>query len=199
MTIAQEISHVADASNRLGPTFSQRKVSSQISVVSGQTVVLAGLISTSKDNTRNGLPLLSRIPVLRDATGDTTKKGSRNELVVLIKPVVIHDGEDAQTVAEDLRSKLWAIGQRERHALTWRSASAAAISSARSSPSPRPPRCWRCRRDARPMPCPPSPPSSWPGGSPCRISPTTRSRTAPCSGSPWWGSPAGRSPCWPES
>lgn len=116
MTIAQEISNVADASNRLGPTFSQRKVSSQISVVSGQTVVLAGLISTSKDNTRNGLPLLSRIPVLRDAAGDTTKKGTRNELVVLIKPVVIHDGEDAQTVAEDLRSKLWAIGQRERQA-----------------------------------------------------------------------------------
>ncbi len=116
MTIAQEISNVADASNRLGPTFSQRKVASQISVVSGQTVVLAGLISTSKDNTRNGLPLFSRIPVLRDATGDTTKKGARTELVVLIKPVVIHDGEDAQTVADDLRSKLWAIGQRERQA-----------------------------------------------------------------------------------
>ncbi|WP_166653477.1 type II secretion system secretin GspD [Oharaeibacter diazotrophicus] len=114
MSIDQEISNVADQSNKLGPTFSQRKVSSRISVVSGQTVVLAGLITSSKDNGRTGLPLVNRIPILRDAAGDTSKKGERTELVVLIKPVVIHDGEDAQTVAEDLRSRLWSIGQRER-------------------------------------------------------------------------------------
>jgi type II secretory pathway component GspD/PulD (secretin) len=47
-------------------------------------------------------------------TGNTEKNGSRNELVVLIKPVVIEGGDDAQAVAEDLRSRMWAIGNRER-------------------------------------------------------------------------------------
>lgn len=113
MTISQEISNVADATNKLGPTFSKRAVQSKVSVLSGQTVVLAGLITASRESGRSGLPILNRIPILRDATGDTSKKGARTELVVLIKPTVIRDGEDAQTVAEDLRSKLWAIGSRE--------------------------------------------------------------------------------------
>jgi general secretion pathway protein D len=113
MKIDQEISNVSGR-NELGPTFSKRSVSSQISVVSGQTVVLAGLISTKKDLTRAGLPLLNRMAGLRDVTGNTEKNGSRNELVVLIKPVVIEGGDDAQAVAEDLRSRMWAIGNRER-------------------------------------------------------------------------------------
>jgi hypothetical protein len=31
--------------------------------------------------------------------------------VVLIRPVVIRTGEDAQSVAEELRGKMWAIGR----------------------------------------------------------------------------------------
>jgi general secretion pathway protein D len=115
MTIEQEISSVAQNSS-LGPVFSKRKFSSRVSVIDGQTVVLAGLISTGKDNTRQGLPVLNRIPIIRDVAGTTEKGGNRTELVVLIKPVIIHDGDDAQSVAEDLRSRMWAIGQRERQA-----------------------------------------------------------------------------------
>ncbi|WP_237154326.1 type II secretion system secretin GspD [Oryzibacter oryziterrae] len=117
MKVDQEISAVSSTSSKsTNPTFSTRKVSSQISVVSGQTVVLAGLISTQKSVDRSGLPLFSRIPGIRDLAGNNDKGGKRTELVVLIKPMVIHSSDDAQTVAEELKSRLWAIGSRENKA-----------------------------------------------------------------------------------
>lgn len=116
MKVDQEISDVTSTTTTLNPTFSKRRVSSQISVVSGQTVVLAGLISTQKDKDRSGLPLLSRLPIIGDATSNTTKNGKRSELVVLIKPQVIHSSDDAQTVAEELRSRMWALSGRETKA-----------------------------------------------------------------------------------
>lgn len=115
MDIQQEISSVANAnSNTLTPTLSKRRVTSHVSVVDGQTVVLAGLITASKDRDKSGLPLLSRIPIAGDAFGTNGKSTNRTELVVMIRPQIVRNGEDAQAVAEDLRSRMWAIGSRER-------------------------------------------------------------------------------------
>ena len=116
MKVAQEISDVTNTTSTLNPTFSKRSVSSQISVVSGQTVVLAGLITTQKSKDRSGLPLLARLPIIGDATSTNSKTGKRSELVVLIKPTIIHSSDDAQTVAEDLRARMWALSGRETKA-----------------------------------------------------------------------------------
>jgi general secretion pathway protein D len=114
MEVAQEISSVANQTTDNTPTISRRRVSSSVSVNDGQTIVLAGLISTTKEKGRSGLPVLSRLAGVGDAFGTNTKGAVRNELVVLIRPQIIRNGEDAQSVAEDLRSKMWGIGQRER-------------------------------------------------------------------------------------
>ena len=46
----------------LTPTISQRRVKSSIAVTSGQTVLLAGLISETESKQRQGIPLLDSIP-----------------------------------------------------------------------------------------------------------------------------------------
>ncbi|MEN3377410.1 MAG: ral secretion pathway protein, partial [Hyphomicrobiales bacterium] len=68
LDIEQEISNVASTSpqNSLTPTVSQRKVKSSISVTSGQTVLLAGLISEQENLNRQGIPLLDQIPKIGD-------------------------------------------------------------------------------------------------------------------------------------
>ena len=66
LNIEQEISERArpgTANNpNLTPTISDRKVSSEISVVSGQTVLLAGLIQDQQEKSRQGIPMLNQIP-----------------------------------------------------------------------------------------------------------------------------------------
>lgn len=107
LDVEQEISNVSPATAAsLTPTVSERRVKSSISVATGQTVLLAGLISEQQNGTRNGIPLLDEIPGLGDAFGHQDKKGTRTELIIFIRPQIIRDGTDASHVAEELRSKL---------------------------------------------------------------------------------------------
>jgi general secretion pathway protein D len=107
LDIEQEISNVSAATaTSLTPTVSERKVKSSISVATGQTVLLAGLISEQQNKTRGGIPLLDQIPGLGDGFSNQDYKTTRTELIIFIRPQIIRNGTDAHFVAEELRSKL---------------------------------------------------------------------------------------------
>jgi general secretion pathway protein D len=115
LDVEQEISQVSNASGssassssstNLTPTVSERKVKSSISVATGQTVLLAGLIQEQKETDRSGIPILESIPNVGDAFSHQTKTTNRTELIVFIRPQIIRDSVDAHFVAEELRSKL---------------------------------------------------------------------------------------------
>lgn len=107
LEVEQEISNVSPATAAsLTPTVSERRVKSSISVATGQTVLLAGLISEQQNGARNGIPLLDQIPGLGDGFTHQDKKGTRTELIIFIRPQIIRDGSDAHLVAEELRTKL---------------------------------------------------------------------------------------------
>lgn len=107
LDIEQEISSVAAGSaNSLTPTISQRRVKSSIAVTSGQTVLLAGLISETENKQRQGVPILDSIPGMGDAFSHQTTARARTELILFIRPTVIKDGVDAHVIAEEMRSKM---------------------------------------------------------------------------------------------
>lgn len=109
LDVEQEISNVVnkDTSGTLTPTVSQRKVKSSISIASGQTVLLAGLISERHSGDRGGIPILDQLPGgLGDAFSHQSKAVNRTELIIFIRPQIIRDGIDAHSVAEELRAKL---------------------------------------------------------------------------------------------
>lgn len=131
LEIEQEISNpVASSSssstttNSLTPTVSTRKVRSSVAVASGQTVLLAGLISDTQNRTRSGVPLLDQIPGFGDVFAQTEKTIKRTELIIFIRPKIIRDGLDAHFVAEEFRTKLrgtiGAIGSRQTAPATYR-------------------------------------------------------------------------------
>jgi general secretion pathway protein D len=108
--VEQETSSVAPGSatsnNGLTPTISDRSVKSTISVASGQTVLLAGLISDEVDRTRQGIPVLDKLPGIGDLFSQQSGTKARTELIIFIRPTVIRDPVDARMVAEELRAKL---------------------------------------------------------------------------------------------
>ena len=116
LDISQEISNVVDqtaTSNSSGssetpptPTISERKVKSQITVTSGQMVLLAGLVSETQSKSRDGIPGLDQLPIVGGAFGSTGKQRQRTELIMLIKPEIIRGSVDASRVAEQLRAKM---------------------------------------------------------------------------------------------
>jgi general secretion pathway protein D len=108
LDIEQEISNVSATTptGSLTPTVSERKVKSSISVASGQTVLLAGLISETHHGNHSGIPGLDQLPDLGNLFGHNDKSTDRTELIIFIRPQIIRDGTDAHYVAEELRSKL---------------------------------------------------------------------------------------------
>jgi general secretion pathway protein D len=106
--VEQEISNVANNGNAtsLTPTVSQRKIKSSISVASGQTVLLGGLISETQNQTRIGLPFLDKVPAVDDIFSRNSQTTQRTEIIIFIRPQIIRDSVDAQRISEELRSKI---------------------------------------------------------------------------------------------
>jgi len=114
LEVGQEVSAVAATSAAssnasLGPTITERRLQSSITVQDGETVALGGLIQDTNSLTKNGLPLLSAIPVIGAAFGSTDHNVQRTELLVLLSPRIVHNAADARAATEELRSRLHSL------------------------------------------------------------------------------------------
>ncbi len=107
LEVDQEISNVVNADQQtLTPTIAQRRVHSTVSVTSGQTVLLAGLISERNQQSRSGVPGLREIKILGDMFGNTSNTKSRSEIIIFIKTKLIRNSLDASAVTEEFRERL---------------------------------------------------------------------------------------------
>ena len=88
------------------PTFDQRQINSKVSVRSGETLVLGGLIRDRNRSGRSGLPFLSSIPVVGALFGTHTNEAARTELLVVLTPRVLRSDEDARAVSRELRERM---------------------------------------------------------------------------------------------
>jgi general secretion pathway protein D len=88
------------------PPIDTRSVQTLLSVPSGQTMVMGGLIQETKGNSNNGLPILNRIPILGGLFGSETLTNNRSELVLFITPRTVSDSADMSQVIDDLRRKM---------------------------------------------------------------------------------------------
>jgi len=107
LEIDQEISNVVNPDQQtLTPTIAQRRVHSAVAVVSGQTVLLAGLISEREQQTKTGIPGLRDIKFLGDLLGNTTGTKQRSEIIIFIRTRLMRNSIDASSVTEEFREKL---------------------------------------------------------------------------------------------
>lgn len=88
---------IVSATGNLGvkslvPNLQVREFDSTLKIPSGQLAVLGGLIQDSQSNERNGLPGLSRLPLLGDLFSYRDDKVKKIELVIFLKPVAIKEG-----------------------------------------------------------------------------------------------------------
>lgn len=109
MDIQQVVSKPTTKDQYGNYTIANRALSTQVAVQSGQTVLLGGLIQQSDTNTRNGVPFLSRIPVLGRLFGTTEHSKSRTELIVLITPRVVRNPDDARRITDEYENKFQSL------------------------------------------------------------------------------------------
>lgn len=116
MDVSQEVSDVAQtSSSAVSPTFTQRKISSTVSVQDGETIALGGLITDSRSKSTNAIPILSQIPYLGQLFSQRDNTVSRTELLVLITPHVVQSVQRLRAVTEELRRHMIEVQQLLQH------------------------------------------------------------------------------------
>lgn len=104
LEIKQEESNIAGAPDPTGNVpIARRVIETEVAVQSGETLVLGGLIKEDRNNGQDGVPGLMRIPILGRAFSRSTTGTVRQELLVLLRPTVVSNTDEARSLTDEYR------------------------------------------------------------------------------------------------
>ncbi|CEJ47427.1 Type II secretion system protein D [Xanthomonas citri pv. bilvae] len=86
-----------------------RRVKTEAAVQSGDTIMLAGLIDDSTTDGSNGVPFLSKLPVVGALFGTKSRNSSRREVIVLITPSIVRNPQEARNLTDEYGQKFKAM------------------------------------------------------------------------------------------
>jgi general secretion pathway protein D len=92
-------------------SFSNRSVSTQITVQDGDTVAIGGIIMEKYAESNGGIPLLYKIPIIGPLFGSKSITTSRTELIIFLTPRVIYDTNQMVDATDEIRTSLKTINQ----------------------------------------------------------------------------------------
>jgi type IV pilus assembly protein PilQ len=90
--INQEVSNSIPGAQQL-PEVSSRAASTTIRLRDGETIIIGGLIQTSRSESREKIPILGDIPLLGRLFSDTTEISKETELIIYITPHILPSEE----------------------------------------------------------------------------------------------------------
>jgi general secretion pathway protein D len=100
LEISQEVSS-ATTQSVLGTdqyVITKNQVKTNLIVQDGETILIGGMVSENVTDNKDGIPILSKIPILSWFAGSVANNKTRQEIVVLITPRVIRNPADAEKV-----------------------------------------------------------------------------------------------------
>jgi general secretion pathway protein D len=95
------------------PITSRKEAAAKVSVRDHDTIILGGLIETSKTKSSSGVPYLKDIPMLGYLFRTSSDSEVRNELIVLIRPTVLPTPEVAALTARAEKDKMPGVRRAE--------------------------------------------------------------------------------------
>ena len=85
---------VTSATGGSVPSIDTRQIITQVLVNDGQTVVLGGILDTTKSKSANKVPFLADIPVLGNLFKSTIDINNKTELLIFITPKILREGSN---------------------------------------------------------------------------------------------------------
>jgi len=111
MDVNQSVSNVVNTTTSTidSPTIQQRRLSTTISVKSGDTILLGGLIQQQDNRSNSGIPVLSDLPGLGSLFGTRQNGTGRTELIMLMTPHVIANEDAARAATARVKREFQAV------------------------------------------------------------------------------------------
>lgn len=115
LDIVQEVSSPGTEEDRNGNVrIDTRRLKTEAAVQSGDTVMLAGLISDGVERGAAGFPGLSRIPVIGGLFGTQRSSKSRNEVIILLTPTIVRNPQQAADLTDEYTRRFRAMEPLQR-------------------------------------------------------------------------------------
>jgi general secretion pathway protein D len=112
MQVYQENSSVVPGSNgTTGPTLDKSAIETAVVVDDGDIIVLGGLLKDEYTDGDDGVPGLSKIPVLGNLFGSKNRKRVKTNLMVFLRPVVLRTAEGANQLSLDRYESIRGVQQ----------------------------------------------------------------------------------------
>jgi general secretion pathway protein D len=106
LDVKQTVNDVGDPRPPSGsPDIIKREAETSVVLRDNQTLVLGGLIRTRRQSSKQGIPWLSKIPIIGFLFGSTVDTAERTELLLLITPRVIGDPSEGQELYQQVRGQ----------------------------------------------------------------------------------------------
>ncbi len=110
LDIVQEVSKpIGEADVNGNVRIDTNKIKTSAMVPSGETIMLAGLITEGTSRDSHGVPGLSRIPVIGGLFGMQGTSKSRDELIVLITPTVVRNPQEVRELTDEYGRRFRAL------------------------------------------------------------------------------------------
>jgi general secretion pathway protein D len=103
LDIYQEVSSIDDTQSNAttGIVTNKRAIDTSVLIDDGQIIVLGGLLEDSVSSNKNGVPGLSSIPILGQLFRSDSRKRTKTNLMVFLRPHVIRNSQDSANVTLD--------------------------------------------------------------------------------------------------
>ena len=112
MVVYQENSSVVPGSSgTTGPTLYKSAIETSVVVDDGDVIVLGGLLKDEYTDGDDGVPGLSKIPVLGNLFTSKNRKRVKTNLMVFLRPVVMRTAESANQLSMDRYESIRAVQQ----------------------------------------------------------------------------------------
>lgn len=116
-TIHAEVSNMSGESVDGQPILEMRRADSVVTVRSGSTMIIGGLMDSSERKIVNKFPFLGDIPILGEFFKYTSKTKDKQELVILVTPYIVDDDEISRAQMSESLQDIYNRGLEEKNNL----------------------------------------------------------------------------------
>lgn len=110
MLVAHENSSVVSTGSQ-GPTLDKSSIDTSVVVEDGDIIVLGGLLKDDYQDLDDGVPGLSKIPVIGNLFASKSRRRIKSNLMVFLRPVVLRTAESANRLSLDRYESIRAVQQ----------------------------------------------------------------------------------------
>jgi len=87
------------------PGINTQEILTTVTIPNNETIVLGGLITSSDQKEKSGIPILSDIPLLGRLFSSNTSNKTRSELMIFIQPSIVNNARSLSNVQKDMNSR----------------------------------------------------------------------------------------------